>query len=239
MSDVGQSGKFADNADKRGVDLSTVEALAISHHHYDHGGGLGRFFEENKSATVYLRQAPEVDYVAVDNAEAMRDIGLDKGLLADYGERIVAITENRVIHPGFHLMVDIPDDYPKPSGDQRLKVKNGNEMKPDPFVHELVTVIEDESSLVILTGCAHNGVLNMIAAAQKAIPGKPISAVIGGFHLHHETTHRVHEIADGLLSMEIPAFYSGHCTGEEAMGIFQDTLGHRMHQLHTGLEIEF
>lgn len=120
MSDVGQSGKFADNAAKLGAELSTVEALAISHHHYDHGGGLVRFFEENKSATVYLRAASDVDYFSADNAEAVRDIGLDKTLLADYGKRIVAITDNRVIHPGLHLLVDIPEDYPKPSGDRRF-----------------------------------------------------------------------------------------------------------------------
>jgi len=63
LSDVGQSGKFADNARSLGLDLSKVEALAISHHHYDHGGGLGRFFSENQYATVYLRQANTEDYV--------------------------------------------------------------------------------------------------------------------------------------------------------------------------------
>lgn len=239
MSDVGQSDNFAENAAKMGVDISNVEALAISHHHYDHGGGLGRFFEENESATIYLRHVTNVDYVAVDNAEGVRDIGLDKALLADQYKRIVPITENRTIHPGFHLLVDIPGDYPTPRGDQRLKIKEGREMRPDPFEHELVTVVEGETGLVLLTGCAHNGVLNMIAAVRRALPGKPILAVIGGFHLHHETPHRVHEIADSLLSMDIPAIYSGHCTGEEAMAILQDVLGSRMHPLYTGLEISF
>ena len=239
MSDVGQSGKFADNAAKLGVDISNVEALAISHHHYDHGGGMGRFFEENESARVYLRAAPDVDFVATDNTDTVRYIGLDKGLLSDHAKRIVSITENRVIQPGLHLLVDIPDQYPKPGGDQRLKVRKGREMKPDPFEHELVTVVEGQAGLVLLTGCAHNGVLNMIAAVRNAIPEKPIMAVIGGFHLHHETPHRVHEIADSLLSMEIPAIYSGHCTGEEAMAILQEVLGHRFHMLYTGLEITF
>ncbi len=49
LSDVGMTELFADNAHKLGKDLNLVEGLAISHHHFDHGGGLARFFEENEA----------------------------------------------------------------------------------------------------------------------------------------------------------------------------------------------
>ncbi len=80
LSDVGLTELFADNAHKLGKDLTLVDGLAISHHHFDHGGGLARFFEENETGTVYLRKTPETDYL-VDDEELPRYIGLDKGVI--------------------------------------------------------------------------------------------------------------------------------------------------------------
>ncbi len=239
MSDVGGSGKFADNAAVLGVDLTRVEALAISHHHYDHGGGLGRFLQENDLATVYLRQSPDVDYVGYDPSQPIKNIGLDKALLAKYGRRIVMIAETSQVRLGFHLITHIPKVYSKPSGDQRLKIKRGDDMKPDTFEHEMVTVVEGADGLVVLTGCAHNGVLNMVEATRQALPGKSIQALVGGFHLRRENIATVRSIGEQLLATGIPAIYTGHCTGEEATDALEEVLGERLHRLYTGLEMAF
>jgi 7,8-dihydropterin-6-yl-methyl-4-(beta-D-ribofuranosyl)aminobenzene 5'-phosphate synthase len=239
MSDVGQSGKFADNAAHLGVNLIRVEAVVISHHHYDHGGGLGRFFRENETAQVYLRKLQDAFYIAEDPSGAIRTIGLDDGLLRRHQERVVGVSEGGEIFPGLHLVTEIPKLFPKPGGDQRLKIKFGAEVKPDPFAHELVTVIEQDDALVILTGCAHNGVLNMIAATRKALPNKPIKAVVGGFHLHHEAPSTVRWIGEKLLEMDIPSIVTGHCTGDDAVLILEEVLGERLQRLYTGLVMEY
>jgi 7,8-dihydropterin-6-yl-methyl-4-(beta-D-ribofuranosyl)aminobenzene 5'-phosphate synthase len=239
MSDVGQSGKFADNAEKLGVDIALVEGLAISHHHYDHGGGLGRFFTENRHAKVYLHDFSAGEPVAVDPSGQVRQIGLDRGLLSQNEDRLVWVTKSQEPLPGFHLITEIPDAYQKPSGDQRLKVRSGDRMTPDTFSHEMVTVLRGKGGLVILTGCAHNGVLNMIEAAGKAFPGQPIQAVIGGFHLHHEDDEVVKAIGHSLVEEEIPAIYTGHCTGEKATDLLEEILGSRLHRLYTGLVMNF
>ncbi len=235
MSDVGQSGNFADNAYLLGIDLSDVEALAISHHHYDHGGGLPRFFDENSDATVYLRKAPlEVNYISVKD-DSKRYIGLDKGLLKDYDHRIEYISEHVEVFPGIHLLTDIPEVYPLPESNQDLKMQQGGVIKPDTFKHEIVTVVEGEKALIVLTGCGHNGVLNMIAAVRKTFLNKPIKAVIGGFHLLHEKEGAVREIGQELFAMEIPLNYTGHCTGDESVNVLEKELGERLHRLYTGL----
>jgi len=240
MSDTGQSGAFADNAKKLGIDLSEVEVLAISHYHYDHGGGLDTFFKVNKQARVYLRKAPmDIDYIADSESGPVRYIGLDKELLKAFDGRIDYITENMMIPPGFHLLTDIPQVYPKPSGDERLKMQIGDEKKPDTFEHEMVTVIEGEGGLVILTGCGHNGVLNMVAAVQKVFPDHPILAVMGGCHLHHEKESTVREVAHELLRMKIPAVYTGHCTGDDRVNMLEEVMGERLHRLYTGLVMRF
>lgn len=239
LSDVGQSGNFADNAGKLGIDLNQVDALAITHHHYDHGGGLSCFMQKNSTAKVFLRWAEKVDYIAKSPLKPARYIGLDQAVLDHFADRIIYLNNDQEILPGIHLLTKIPQVYPKPGGDQRLKTKSGRKIQPDAFEHELVTVLMGEEGLVILTGCAHNGVLNMIAAAKAAFPGRPIRAVIGGFHLKHEDEKSVKRIGELLVEMKVPAIYTGHCTGEESFLVLESVLGENLHRLHTGLEMVF
>lgn len=240
MSDVGKSGNFADNAKVLGIDLSKVEALAISHHHYDHGGGLGRFFIENNYARVFLKQAgADAEFIAEDKDKSIRSIGLDQQVLMKHKDRIEIVTETDEVLPGLHLVTDIPKQYTKPSGDQRLKIRMGNQMRSDPFDHEMITVLEQENGVVILTGCAHNGVLNMIAGTQEVLPHKQLLAVVGGFHLHRENRRDVKAIGQALLDADIPEIYTGHCTGDEAIDVLAGVLGDRLHRLYTGLVMEF
>lgn len=239
LSDVGQSGKFADNAGKLGLDLSRVEALAISHHHYDHGGGLRRFFEENDHATVYLRQTRTEDFVVDSPPDPLRYIGLDKGLLNKHHARIEMISENQEAVPGLHLLTTIPNCYPKPDGDMRLQMMGDEGLQPDTFKHELVTVVAGEDGLVVLTGCAHNGVLNLLEGVRQAFPDRAIQAVIGGFHLHHQEREEILEVGEKLLEAEIPTIVSGHCTGKKAIKLLEDTLGERFKRLYTGMVMEF
>ena len=240
MSDVGQSGKFAENADILGIDLSAVDVLAISHRHYDHGGGLGKFFMANQKAEVYLRTCPsDLDFIAHNPDGSVRYIGLDKGLLRDYHHRLTYLNENRRVVNNFYLLTEIPAIYPKPKGDQRLKMRTGTLTEPDTFEHEMVMVLEGDQGLIILTGCAHNGVLNMIEGTRQALPGKPIQAVVGGFHLEHEDMQTVKTIGKLLHSWEIPHIITGHCTGDDAVKTLVDVLGDRLTLLHPGLIMEF
>jgi 7,8-dihydropterin-6-yl-methyl-4-(beta-D-ribofuranosyl)aminobenzene 5'-phosphate synthase len=239
LSDVGKTGLFMANAHKLGVDLAAVDALVITHHHYDHGGGLPEFFAVNDKATVFLRRSPEVDYV-VDDPTLPRYVGLDKDVLAEHADRIRYVDGNAEVMPGLTLLTELPAVYPKPSGDARLKMERvGEAAVPDTFEHELATVLEGQDEVVLLTGCAHNGVLNMIEATRQALPDKPIKAVIGGFHLMAETQPTVFGVGKMLSEMDIPEIYTGHCTGEMQTDVLAEVLGERFHRLHTGLVMAF
>ena len=98
LFDAGQSGAFADNAEKLGIDLRKVDFAVLSHGHYDHGGGLLRFLEINSTAPVYLRkEAFEPHFNA-----ASKDIGLDRKLLDS--NRLVFVDNDREIEPGIQLV---------------------------------------------------------------------------------------------------------------------------------------
>jgi 7,8-dihydropterin-6-yl-methyl-4-(beta-D-ribofuranosyl)aminobenzene 5'-phosphate synthase len=239
MSDVGMTGKFADNAQKLGCDLGAVEALAVSHHHYDHGGGLGRFFDENEAAPVYIKKSPDVDYVVDVHGLPVRYVGLDRDVLSAHSERIISVETTCEPLPGVHLLTDIPEKYPRPGADQRLKMKQGPKKLPDTFAHEMAMVLVGEAGLVILTGCAHTGVLNMIAGAQAAFPGRAIQAVVGGFHLMREDEKTVRTIGETLLELDVQVVYTGHCTGERSTGVLAAVLDDRLNPLGTGAVLNF
>lgn len=81
LFDTGTTGAFADNAEKLGVDLEAVDAVVVSHHHFDHGGGLARFLAINHTAKVYLRRSAERDFYFRAPLLGERYVGLDQRLL--------------------------------------------------------------------------------------------------------------------------------------------------------------
>jgi 7,8-dihydropterin-6-yl-methyl-4-(beta-D-ribofuranosyl)aminobenzene 5'-phosphate synthase len=85
---------------------------------------------------------------------------------------------------------------------------------------------------VLLTGCSHAGIVNIVRAARRRLGDTPLTHVIGGFHLVGESEERVREIAQQL--QDIPQIHTGHCTGTEAYEIFRDELGSRVRYANGG-----
>ena len=183
LFDTGASDSFSQNADKLGVDLSTVNEAVLSHHHYDHGGGLPRFFALNSNAKVYLKKPPDGDCYFKAFLFRKRYIGLERDLFETYPARFVFVEEFSEILPDVYVFTNIGSSYPKPKGNRYLYVKRGTHWSLDNFTHELIMAIQENGELVVFTGCSHSGMLNMIDTVVKKLSGIPIKAVIGGFHL--------------------------------------------------------
>ena len=97
LFDTGATGAFSDNADQLGVDLSAVDLLVLSHHHYDHGGGLETFFSTNTHAKVYLRSADVGEPHVRAFGLIRRYIGLDETIFEHYADRFVFIDEVKIM----------------------------------------------------------------------------------------------------------------------------------------------
>ena len=122
-------------------------------------------------------------------------------------------------------------------GDRTLLIKSDDgKFVKDAFRHELAFVVGD----VLFTGCAHNGILNILESIQE-----PVRLSIGGFHLldshlseHYETDEQLRDISSELARRYPDVdFYTGHCTGEHCYGVLSEEKGLQLHQFHCGDEI--
>ncbi len=219
LFDAGQTSAFADNACKLDVDLSEVNLCVLSHGHYDHGGGLGRFLEINRHAPIFLsRHALEAHFHGPE-----KDIGLDKALAAS--NRLVFVDGETSIAPNMTLHTTIP--CPHGIAPQGLQVMENGALHPEDFRHEIYLRIVENGRTMLLSGCSHRGILNI---AEHFAP----DVFIGGFHLAKVTESSVLSgIAEGL--QHLPSrYYTGHCTGETAFLALRERLGDRLQSLSTG-----
>lgn len=246
LFDTGASEAFADNAARLGVDLGAVQHSVLSHHHYDHGGGLARFFRENDHAPVYLGRTD----VGVCHARLFglvhRHIGFDRRLLQEHPDRFVTVEGMREVAPGIFVLADIPTPHAPPAGNRIMFLQQGNTFVPDDFDHEVLVVIRGDDGLVVFTGCSHRGILNMVEAVLGRFPGERIRALIGGFHLiglpvlntMAGSRAEVEQLALELGQHPIDRAYTGHCTGEKAYRVLRSILGDRLTSFPTGKVIE-
>lgn len=240
LLDTGTTGAFVDNAVALGVDLSKVELGVLSHAHYDHADGLERFFTINKEAPFYLRIESEENCYDYDpnNPENVRYIGIKKGTLDTYADRICFAKGEEEILPGVHLIPHKTKGLEAIGEKAHMYRKKNGEFLPDDYSHEQSLVFETPKGLVIFNSCSHGGADNIIREVGETFPGKKLYAIIGGFHLFKSSEEEVRALAAGIRETGIERIVTGHCTGDAAYAVLKEELGDRLEQIYTGLVLE-
>jgi 7,8-dihydropterin-6-yl-methyl-4-(beta-D-ribofuranosyl)aminobenzene 5'-phosphate synthase len=238
LFDVGASGLFFQNAKKLGVNIADVDFLVISHGHYDHGGGLKAFLRENEKAEVFLHRLAFEKYYASRPNGTLEYIGLDEYLKHD--KRIVFTSDRFFISSGIQLFSHIAQKEPLPISNRGLLKECDGHMTDDTFAHEQNLIIEEDGKNLLITGCAHNGIVNILEHFCS-IKGRMPDCVIGGFHLSsssggHENPETLNRIAQHLLSTKAK-YYTCHCTGLEPYKKLKALMGDRIDYLATGSEL--
>ena len=224
LFDFGQTEAFAENAKKLDIDLSKIELAILSHGHYDHSGGMERFLEENAHAPVYLSQYAFRPHYNAD--------GKDIGVLPSLKENDrLTLTEDRLeLGNGMTLLSCNELERPWPTDAFGLKEWDS----PDEFLHEQYLVVEENGKRIVLSGCSHKGILNIVRWLKPDV-------LIGGFHfmkLDPATDgESLDRAAEELLSSGA-VFYTGHCTGESQYACLKEKMGERLQALTTGLTVE-
>ncbi len=241
LVDLGPSEKTIENAAALGIDLDKVDTVILSHGHYDHSGGIIPFSEVNDHATIYMQKSAIGEYYSEnpENEGEYRYIGIDK--------KIGELSQIKLLDGDYEiddeLSVFVMDELPKirPFTNARLKEKVDESYIRDEFRHEHYVVVSEGNRRILISGCAHNGILNIIGEYKRIFASEP-DAVISGFHLMKKTDYTDAEIAEitdtaEKLKAYRTQFYTCHCTGEVAYEVMQVILGNQLHYVHSGEEI--
>lgn len=228
LFDMGQSNLFSQNAHKMGLNLQNVDAAFVSHGHYDHGGGLKTFLQKNKTAPVYLnRHAFEVHSKNFEGGQ--KYIGLDQKL--SQNERFCFVDEELVLDDELKLYSCGGRSCPYSVDSFGLTMIQDGNFIPDDFRHEQYLMIEENGKRILVSGCSHRGILNIMEWFHPDI-------LIGGFHFmkldpHGAGKEQLSKAAD-LLNHYPTQYYTCHCTGLEQYDFLKQRMGNKLHYLSGG-----
>jgi len=235
LLDTGQTDALLHNAEKLGTDLREVDTVILSHGHYDHSGGILPFSEINNKAQIIMQKK-----AAEPHFNGERYIGIDEAITSLPNVRM--IDGDMLIDDELFLFSDITGRRCYPQGNRKLLCIKGGMKCPDDFTHEQCLVIRENSKTWLLSGCAHNGILNILDRFREIFGTDP-DYVISGFHMmkkdgeHTEEEKTVIlETAHELSEMKT-IFYSGHCTGIPAFEMMKKIMGDKLIALHSGEQI--
>ena len=242
LMDTGPSDLLVRNAGALGIDLAAVDTVVISHGHYDHADGLPAFVALNPRAPVYLRRGAEAGYYSTADG-TLHYIGMDPAIARL--DQLVWVDGGMRIDGELSLFTGISGRRSWPEGNRKLMRQLGpqsEEYVQDLFDHEQCLVIEADGLRVLLSGCAHNGILNILDRFAELYGGAP-DVVISGFHMKKRGDydaaewHTIEDTARDLLSWPTD-FYTCHCTSLPAYDRMKSIMGDQLHYVHCGEALE-
>lgn len=242
LFDMGPDDAFLANARQLGVDVTTAHLAVLSHGHYDHGGGLSAFLrlceDAGRQVPVFVRERAFEPH-ASGTGERHHFIGLDPALADEPGVTVLAAGEVREVAPGLVLLCAPRRDHPISKSNARLlMVGEDGRFAPDDFAHEQSLLVREGGRSILVSGCSHSGILNIMDTAES-LTGTPLDAVVAGFHLMDPSGGTVEDAAlTRSLARELrlrpTRYYTFHCTGTDAFSLLRDELGERVTYLHVG-----
>lgn len=238
LADTGASDAFLVNAGRLGVDLGQVDTAVISHGHYDHAGGLMAFSGINSRARIYIHRLAGGAYYH-KNAVMEKYIGMDPRI--NELPQVEWVEGDRIIDEELSLFGSVSGRRLWPAGNRELMVKKGEIFEQDEFLHEQYLAVETEGKKLLISGCAHNGILNILDRYRR-LYGKNPDVVVSGFHMSRRPPYKeedlelVRRTARELRRLDT-RFYTGHCTGEVPFRILKEIMGDQVAGIHSGMEI--
>ena len=243
LLDLGPSGETLQNAQIVGIDLKKVDTVILSHGHYDHSGGILPFAGINDQALIYMQETAVGDYFSdrgKSAPERYEYIGIDKDIAKLPQVRF--LQGDNQLDEELELFTIKNRSHKLPSSNKRILVRKGDLLQCDDFVHEQFLVIRQGKTRILMSGCAHSGILSIMDAFCDKY-GKEPDLVISGFHLMKKAEYtgdeirEIEEIAEELKKYST-RFITCHCTGLPAFDRMKAIMGDQLTYVHSGEEID-
>jgi len=228
------------NADVMDINLQNIEVIVLSHGHYDHTGGLiavlktiGKRVPVIAHPTVFgpkLKIMPHLKFIGAPfTASEVESTG-----------GVLVLTVDPVkIADGITTTGEVPrrTEFEKVRG--FWTVQNGRFLESSMLDDQSLVIDVESRGLVVVTGCSHAGIINIIKHAQKITGNRRIYAVLGGLHLSNAEDMRIQKTVNELEKFDPKFLGPCHCTGKKATIKIAETFGERCRILHSGDVIEF
>ena len=231
LLDTGASDAFAANAAALGLDLGRVDTVVLSHGHYDHAGGLLRMAQLAPQAAIYMQRGAGQDFY-----HGARYIGIDKAILQLPGVRL--LDGDCRLDDELFLFAGVTGRRFWPQSNLELRAAGPDGvLRQDDFAHEQCLVVTQGARHILLSGCAHNGIVNILARCAELCP-QPPDAAVGGFHLMIPSTGESDAALTDAIAERLAAlptrFYTGHCTGLSSFERLKARMGSQISYLAAG-----
>lgn len=255
LFDVGLTGTaLAHNMAALGQDPNGIDSLVISHGHPDHYGGVHGFLEMRERPIPVMTHAdaflPRFAVMGDGRTAPFYNASFNRPQVEDGGGRLVLSRDPVELGWGVLTTGQIPRESPfegprppaSPRGPGLYQVDEQGGFALDEVWDEqgLVIDVKDEG-LIVLTGCAHAGVVNTVMQARRLCGDRPVRAVLGGFHLGFPTTPRenVAKTVEAMRDLDVQTLMPMHCSGLAAHAAFSQGLPDRYVQPAVGTVLRF
>jgi 7,8-dihydropterin-6-yl-methyl-4-(beta-D-ribofuranosyl)aminobenzene 5'-phosphate synthase len=209
------------NAQELHVDLSDVKEVVLTHHHWDHVRGLmtlrREVMKKSPSALSAVHVARGIFYSRpAKNGESNDMVAMQHEYEAT-GGKFVEHAGPSEIFPGAWLSGPVPRKYPERNWSNTGKVKTPDAIVEDTIPEDQTLVLDTPRGLVVITGCGHAGMVNILTSAHGAFPDSSVYAVLGGLHLFPASDETLDWTAGKMKEFGVANLIGAHCTGIEAV----------------------
>ncbi len=244
LMDVGSDPEILfHNMDVLGLSPTSIDAIVLTHCHWDHTRGLAQVVKRIGKKNLPVVAHPAIYRSVFSTTPRLRYVGVDHadlpGAVEEEGGVFLLAKDPVTIADGLSTTGEIQrlTDFEGSGGG--IRAENGSITKDNmPDDISLMAKVTGQG-LVVLTGCAHAGIVNIVKQARALTGQVPVAGVIGGFHLINADEKRIASTVDGLMQTEARLLSAGHCTGFEAQYALRHAFGERFKPMQCGARYHF